>query len=943
VGCVNTDTVSRWFDGELSIDERAGVQKHIDVCEDCRILFGELGRAALDASRDLPRSTAPRSFDGERGMEPHAPVTIGERIGRYVLLEWLGAGGMGVVFGAYDPELDRRVAVKLIGHDLHGDAQAEARLLREAQALARVSHPNVVTVYDAGLATAGESDALLPGPLPGQVFIAMEYLRGGTLAEWLREPHEWQAIVARFVEAGRGLAAAHAADLVHRDFKPGNVLFGTDGRARVTDFGLARLARDPHDANPAPAPGSWKGTPAYMSPEQRAGKFVDARSDQYSFCTALYEALFGALPSPAPQQPSRSSVPRRIWEALVRGLSERPADRFASMDALIETLARDRRSLFLRLGTAAAIVTCLALGGTAYLRAESRPARLCGGASRKLAGVWDSDRKQSIRSAFLATGTLYAKDSWGEVERTLDRYADQWTRMHTAACEATRIHGEQSEELMDLRISCLDGDARDLAALADQFVKADTKTVEKAVAATLSLPAIDTCADVATLRARSHPPSDPALRAEVLRVRGEISRAMAMERAGQYAAADQATRMQLDPAKATGDRSLEAEVELAIGTLRARLGDYAAGDAALYESVDAAEAAGDDVIKARALAELSWDLAEHENKLDEAARAGRLAASVLMHLPGEVGLRASVEVDLARVEVEDGHYAEADRKYEHALELREKTFGANDYRVAQSLNEASKALYLMGQFDKALSYQVRALAIRRQVLGPHHPSVATSLLNVALTETNLRRLDDALRDAIEALALWREELGDAHPNFVQGEGVVATILKDQGRSAEALPHAERSLALAETVFPGDHPLTINGMIVLGQIELKLGRASDAVAIHSRAKAMTERLSNPPDLDAEVCNDLGADYLSLGRAKDAAPLLEHALALRAGQATDPYELAETRLLLARALMSDGRVDRVRARELATQARDSFASHLGYNAERTEADRWLKSHP
>ena len=306
----------------------------------------------------------------------------GDTIGRYIVLRRLGAGGMGVVYAAYDPQLDRKVALKLLrtGTGL-GEAQARARLVREAQAIAQLSHPNVVAVYDVGTAASDE------------VYVAMEFVEGDTLTQWLtRWPRTWREVIEIFREAGRGLAAAHARGLLHRDFKPDNVLVGADGRVRVTDFGLARsLVTGPHEDSfvgmgphiaalrvTLTATGAVMGTPRYMAPEQLAGGDVGAAGDQFSFCVALYEALFGCHPiagdtaakmldegARAQSPPDDKDVPAWIAPILLRGLDPVPARRFPSMSALVDELAppapsRSRRRYVAVLGAAA-----LVLGGAA--------------------------------------------------------------------------------------------------------------------------------------------------------------------------------------------------------------------------------------------------------------------------------------------------------------------------------------------------------------------------------------------------------------------------------------------------------------------------------------------------------------------------------------------------------------------------------------------------
>jgi len=368
-------------------------------------------RLAGQRTTDLGATADPASQDP--GSAP-----LPTRLGRYHVLERLGSGGMGVVFAAYDPDLDRKVAVKLLRVDRPG-SDSQLRLLREAQALARLSHPNVVQVHDAG--TLGD-----------QVFVAMEFVRGHDLRAWLTGPPRPQADILRmFVAAGHGLAAAHDAGLVHRDFKPENVLVGADGRARVADFGLARhgpdVAPDAHsnadDADARPpqtaldvsltATGAVLGTPAYMSPEQHLGQPADARSDQFAFCVALWEALYDQRPfvgdtyvelrtsvlaGTLVPPPAGTRVPRRLGELLRRGLATEPGQRHASMHALLEALVRDPARARRR-WLAGAVLSTMALG-TAFAFADWRAsaANVCSGGADELASTWNDERRAALSS-----------------------------------------------------------------------------------------------------------------------------------------------------------------------------------------------------------------------------------------------------------------------------------------------------------------------------------------------------------------------------------------------------------------------------------------------------------------------------------------------------------------------------------------------------------------
>ncbi|MGZ3408574.1 MAG: serine/threonine-protein kinase, partial [Polyangia bacterium] len=531
----------------------------------------------------------------------------------------IGQGGMGVVYRAYDPELDRPLALKLVAvTDDEAAGAKRDRLLREAQALARLQHPNVIAVHDVGT-------------FRGVVFIAMDFVEGATLRAWLRDkPRRRRDILDAFLAAGEGLAAAHRAGLVHRDFKPDNVIVGNDGRVRVLDFGLARdtQPRDPAHtsaprplvdsseldvtvddrpsakaeatlprqelpslATPAPAsapsaagPGTLLatpltrsdaviGTPRFMAPEQGLGHAADARADQFSFCVALYHALYGGYPYPRTADealddrrewkladpPAGATVPRWLRQVLVRGLERKPADRYPSMAELLLALRADpalKRQRWWRVAAIGAIVGTLA--AAAGVLHHQRLAG-CAGAARKLDGVWDSARRAEVRAAFLASGLPYAEAALGTVERSFDAYGRAWVAMHTDACEATRVRGEQSQELLDLRMTCLDDRRTELKTLGELFASADGAIVEHAAEAAQSLPALAVCADAAALRAPIPPPRDPTAQRRVDEIRTQLARAGALELAARYDEGLRVGRAALAEAGALKYPPIEAE------------------------------------------------------------------------------------------------------------------------------------------------------------------------------------------------------------------------------------------------------------------------------------------------------------------------------------------------------------------------------------------------
>ncbi|MEO8843878.1 MAG: protein kinase [Kofleriaceae bacterium] len=359
VECLDDNVASEFVSGTMPASAITKVEHHLAGCRDCRALVAALaGADDIDSNARTHRHEREVLTESQAGKLP--VLAIGDRVGRYLVLSTLGAGGMGQVFAAYDPQLDRKIALKVLRANLGANAkEARARLKREAQAIAQLNHPNVVGVYDVG--TTGETE---------DVYIAMEFVEGDTLTTWLKRwPRTWREILEVYHQAARGLMAAHSVGLLHRDFKPDNVLVGGDGRVRVTDFGLARSlfgiddsGRGPTDVvQPRPdgsplhvdltATGTVLGTPRYMPPEQLLGPNIDARSDQFSFCVALYEALYGKHPLEgstsvsmlehgvaALPPPEGTRVPSSVARAVMRGLGKDRTQRWPTMAALVSEL-----------------------------------------------------------------------------------------------------------------------------------------------------------------------------------------------------------------------------------------------------------------------------------------------------------------------------------------------------------------------------------------------------------------------------------------------------------------------------------------------------------------------------------------------------------------------------------------------------------------------------
>jgi eukaryotic-like serine/threonine-protein kinase len=359
--CLSDEVVLRFCDGGACAEELSAIERHLAECEDCAALVAETALALEEGDPErLHTNSVLETVIDHRLASQHTGLLVpGTAVGRYEVLDLLGRGGVGVVYVAHDPGLRRQVALKLLRNDPGGGASTSAALLREARAMAQLSHPNVVTVYDVGT-------------WRDRVFIAMELVRGRTLRAWLRdESRSVERTLELFCAAAEGLSAAHASGVIHRDFKPDNVLVTREERVKVTDFGLARPMLLPTTeaqsatttlemtANWLTTASEWSdgerlaGTPAYMAPEQFAGEPSDTRTDQFSFCVALYEALCGERPFAGDSleelsrqvlagrvrpPPARTRLPLDLRSVILRGLERDPGARFPSVDALVEAL-----------------------------------------------------------------------------------------------------------------------------------------------------------------------------------------------------------------------------------------------------------------------------------------------------------------------------------------------------------------------------------------------------------------------------------------------------------------------------------------------------------------------------------------------------------------------------------------------------------------------------
>jgi eukaryotic-like serine/threonine-protein kinase len=871
---------------------------------------------------EISGSTSPESMSDADTVAP-------ERLGRFEVLSRLGRGGMGEVYEAYDPELDRKVALKVLRPELRAEPSGDAgpvRLLREAQAMARLIDPHVITVHDVG--TFGD-----------QVFVAMELVEGQTLRAWLNDRPPWKEVLAVFARAGSGLAAAHRAGLVHRDFKPDNVLMGTDGRVRVVDFGLARAIADdevdakahartptPEDGDsfasttsrrPGRAPdplqtpltrsGAVMGTPAYMSPEQHMGRPADARSDQFSFCVALWEGLYHRRPfvgsnyaqlvhrvlGGRPTPPRVVHGPRWILQVLERGLAVDPAERHASMDALLSALNRDPSRVWRRVGVFAVVGALASAATWRLVGAERGTGEECANVLDRLHEVWGDERKTAVRSSLEAAVSSGSRIADTTVQM-LDEFSQDWVAAATDACAAMLVTDRQSDPVLVTREACLETRLIELDELVGMLVTADAGLALEAVQAVATLSSVQSCADVRGLQGW-RAPTDVASRERLGRVRAQLATAKARGLLGRHDDAIALAQSVIEAAHELDDPSTEAAGLLVRGQYEERAGSSQA-EHTLREAVRRADVARDHVTRTHALIQLVWVVGQDSKRYEEARGLAAEARAVLKVLGGVPILEARLDNNLGVAAKVARQHAAALEAYERALHTQVELFGEEHPETARTLANLGTVLGLEGQHAEAEAMLRRALASFEAVLGDEHPLVAIVVGNLGQN------------------------------------------LDGQKRTSEALPLLERSLAIRQANFDPTHPVIARSHYNLGIVLKAAGEHARAVQQFEIGLELRTRESdeNDPSLHPWWAM-LGLCYLELGQLEQAIPWLERALEARSDEAE--HEIAWLRFDFARALVHQ---EPTRARTIAERAVAVLEADPNAAAKVATMRHWLQTH-
>ncbi len=773
-----------------------------------------MGTATLDAEATV----GPVAENG--GAEPAAGAPHhGDRVGRHIVLDRLAGGGMGVVYVAYDPQLDRKVAIKLLrGTRGAGDPRA---LQREAQAMAKLQHPNVVTVYDVG-------------EHAGQVYVAMELVQGGSLRQWVRAaPRSWAETLDVFLAAGRGLWAAHERGLVHRDFKPDNVMVSDEGRVLVMDFGLARAIANTgtredtidlgtlgSDSGAVTTVGRVVGTPSYMAPEQFEVASLTAAVDQFAFCVSLWEAVWGERPFAGETvaeryvnasrgairtPPARAAVPGWLRAALQRGLAPKPEARWPSMLALLDALERGRKRRRRRSLLLAPVVVAATGGAWGWQQHEHRQRAdaiaACAAEGAAVDAVWNDAARERVRAALMRTGASFAARSVAFVEPALDAYRSSWHAGAAQACAHATIDRDWGDDLRERSRWCLEDRKLQLEATVEQLSRSSVEAARRGVRLPSYLDPVSTCLDPKLLQRLPAPP--PELRDEIRSIRAAIDGAEAQRHAGRYADALAQATPARSRAEALGWPTLTALARFVEGRCAHEAGE--------------SEHAAETLVRA----------------YFEAHEVGAL----------EVAFRAARS--LATVESRLERYHEAAVWLQHSevlsttLEDRDALDAAEGHYLAGSIH------FGLSEYDAAGRETAEAVSLRAALLGAEHPITAAAARNLGLVYLAQGRLDEALAQLGPARAVWESAVGTEHPyiaDLAMGMGEAQWGL---GQLDAALESFEQALVVQDRTLAADHPKARRNLETLDAALGPLAPTESAVSPTRRRIAdLRQRLGRP---------------------------------------------------------------------------------------------------
>ncbi|MEM6989205.1 MAG: serine/threonine-protein kinase [Myxococcota bacterium] len=928
----------------------------------------------------------------EDGVDRPATITDGDtgsgddggtpplQIGRFTVVARVGSGGMGAVYEAHDPQLDRNVALKVLHaprRDSSHHTQARARLLREAQAIAKVQHPNVVHVYEVGVVNLEDDE---------RIFLAMELVAGGDMRAWMKRLHEtedwkrgraWRDVVQVIIQAARGLAAAHAVGLMHRDFKPDNILVGEDGLVRVVDFGLARRVREQEvvteravdiDAftksgrldERLTVTGAVLGTPAYMAPEQFSGDQTDERTDQFALCLTLYEALYGvrAFHSDSAEGlacavmmgelrawPTEPVAPAHLVRILERGLSRDPDDRFETIDDVIEALSidpeRDRRRRWAWAGGGVALVAATGLGAFVSRQDSVAAADPCAAGAQRAAAHWDASRAASLRAALDEPELPYAAKTIDALVIGIDAYVARWATAHRDACEATHVRREQTGDLLDRRMACLDRRLTSVSATVDELVREDAPSVlGDALRVVNRLPAIEDCADVHALQGVASPPAEA--RDAVASIAEQIGIASAKTTVLRHQEALELLSGLGERVDEVGYEPLQAEFLLALASAQERTDKLDPSIKTARRALLVAQAAGHDAVVRDTAALLASLYGIRKADSEAGIQWADFAEATAERVGWTDAKRARLLQSRAWLLVEWGLSREAIDVGEAALAAAARAHGPESWPVASVHSSLGSIYGRLRDMPKAEAHFRRDIELSEELLGEDHPTLIGAYLNLGNTLSAQRRLDEARAAFDRSIAL-----ADALPNIplatrARTQASLGNLLVNERRWEAALGPLQRALELREEVYGPDHPLVARTLLSLGNAYTNMGRVPEATEAYAQSLAIKEKAhgAEAPNL-IEVLDNLGMHHVRHGEAALGVPYLRRADAILDANPMDPYRHADHGFWYGRALV-EAEVDVAGGSAMVDKAIADLVK-MGNEGLLNDARDWRAEHP
>ncbi len=850
-------------------------------------------------------------------------------LGRYIVLEVLGRGGMGIVYRAFDPKLERQLALKVVRPSGRENARLRQRMIGEAQTMAKLDHPNIVGVYEVG--EVGE-----------QVFVAMELVKGKNLREWLAEKRRgWREVLAVLLQAGRGLAAAHGEKVVHRDFKPDNVFVGDDTRVRVGDFGIAQREDDPEtlklraearavqEANKqVTMAGALVGTPAYMAPELFRGEPADHRSDQFAFCVTAWEALYGVRPLTGIDAattlweavkagkrepiPTDRKVPAWIRNVLDRGLCVDPDARFATTQAMLAALEANPTRRRVMLGTIIATFLVLAgwFGAAKYLDAQQ--IATCEAEGATIEEVWNEAAKTRLHQGLLATGASYAETMATKVTPYFEAQSEAWEEARTQACLEATVKKTWDDETLNRAKDCLDDRKAELKALLETLATTDQAGVQLALEAAAHLSTVTYCTDTRVLDAM--PSASDYDRRDIQAIRDKLFAVQSLRATGAYTDGLRMAKQTVEMAEDVGWRPLIASAYHNLGLLFYESEQFQEAEQTLERAyfsglhtgtfelaLDAAIALADTVVSIQKRHEDGLRWLQHADSLLSLVgntEASRLRASAIKSNRGTV-FRSM------------GRFQEAVNEQTSALHLQEKLLPPMHPLLAETRNSLALTLEASGESSEAEVHFRAAIAQLETSHGHDHPNVATTHFNLVGTLLSLGKKREAeaslktvldiyektygaeslafasaldlqgqIADAQEdypkaidayrrALSIKESKLPAHHPNLITNLNNLALSLDIIGAQQEAIIYYERALDIAEQTLGPEHPTVATLLANLGVVDQGRGDYARAAARHRRALAISEKVYGADNPQTARCLIRLADALDFAGEKEEA--------------------------------------------------------------------------